>query len=373
MPNLQHDIAIIGAFQGLLLFGLLLTDTRVSQASRLVGLICLVLALMFCLQLVLAQSVSGPLVFLTGWLFYLPASLGGLGYLYCRNAILDQRLAWRDLLHLSPVLVCYLLVADYVVFQPEALLRWISGEQAASWRIVWSEYVLFSQALFYIPVTIRMILRLRAQARVQLANFNPAIFDWLLTFTSSLFVFWALKAVFALTNVEHPQAFSLAADIFIVILIYLVAAAQWRHPQLFLVEQLNKIPRSSPTPPTSGSLLDVSTQAELYETIKDKVESQRLFQQPGLTLASLAEAAGLSTHHLSEVLNQHAGKNFYEFINGYRIDFVRRRFEEDQTSKVLDIAMEAGFASKSTFNAIFKQYTGKTPTQYRQSLMTTDV
>ena len=369
MPILQQYISVIGAFQGFLLFGLLVTDRRVMQASRLAGVICLVLSLMFCLSFVLTYGTNGPSVFATGWLFYLPASLGGLGYLYCRNVMLDRRLVWRDLIHLSPVLICYLLVADYVLLQPEALARWITGGRAETWRIAYSEYILFAQALFYIPLTIRMILRFRRQARIELANFNPTIFNWLLMFTSATLVAWVLKAIFALTNVPDPQAFSFASDILIVIIIYVIAAAQWRHPQLFTVEQLGEV--SNDVIELSGSLLDASTRAELYKTVKDKMERQQLFKEAGLTLSSLAKATGLSTHHLSEVLNQHAGKNFYEFVNTYRVDYVQRRLGEDKIGKVLDIAMEAGFASMSTCNAIFKQDTGKTPTQYRQGLITT--
>ena len=41
-----------------------------------------------------------------------------------------------------------------------------------------------------------------------------------------------------------------------------------------------------------------------------------------LTLTRLAEAVGVSTHHLSEVLNQQDGKNFYLFVNEYRVKFV---------------------------------------------------
>jgi len=39
---------------------------------------------------------------------------------------------------------------------------------------------------------------------------------------------------------------------------------------------------------------------------------------------------------------------------------------------VLDIAIEAGFSSKTTFNVIFKQFTGQTPTQYRAATVNSD-
>jgi len=88
-----------------------------------------------------------------------------------------------------------------------------------------------------------------------------------------------------------------------------------------------------------------------------------------LTLTSLAEIVGISTHHLSEVLNQHEGKNFYQFVNKYRIDFVCEQLKSDTEIKILDLAMSAGFSSKSTFNAVFKQFVKLTPSQYRQQLV----
>lgn len=368
MSLLQQYTAVIGAFQGFLLFGLLATDPRVTQASRLVGAICLILALMFCLPFVLAHGTQGPFVFAVGWLFYLPAALAGLSYLYCRNAMLDRKLAWRDLLHPSPALICMLVVADFVLFKPDALASWITGASSPSWRISLSEYLLFLPAAIYIPITMRMILRYRAQAQSELASYNPAVFRWLLMLTTALLAAWLLKAIFALTNVPTPYAFSVAGDIVLVIVIYVIAAAQWRQPELFTVEQLDEVPASPPRPAVNDAQLDPSTQSALFQTIRDAVEQGHLYQDPTLTLSGLAEATGLSTHHLSEVLNQHGGKNFYEFINTYRVDFVRQRLADDPSAKILDVAMQAGFGSKSTFNAIFKQYTGMTPTQYRRGL-----
>jgi AraC-like DNA-binding protein len=76
----------------------------------------------------------------------------------------------------------------------------------------------------------------------------------------------------------------------------------------------------------------------------------------------------LSPHHLSEVLNQHAGKNFNHFINAYRVKEVCEKLNSSSSLKVLDIAIQSGFSSKSTFNTIFKKFMGVTPTQYREKI-----
>ncbi len=149
---------------------------------------------------------------------------------------------------------------------------------------------------------------------------------------------------------------------------------QWRNPQFFTIPNLSEEPLKT-TPEKTGKdiperdgELNPAIRAELFKAVKSQLEDRKLYLDNKLTLTRLSVETGLSKHHLSEVLNRHAGKNFYEFLNGYRIDFIQKRLEEGSKQSILDIALEAGFSSKSTFNAIFKQFTGQTPTQYKKAL-----
>jgi AraC-like DNA-binding protein len=100
------------------------------------------------------------------------------------------------------------------------------------------------------------------------------------------------------------------------------------------------------------------------------MEREHLHRDPDLTLAGLAERLDTTPHKLSELLNAELGQTFYDFINGYRVDEVRRRLAEPKANhlSVLTLAMDAGFASKSTFNDVFKKRTGQTPSTYRKAL-----
>lgn len=185
---------------------------------------------------------------------------------------------------------------------------------------------------------------------------------------------WVLNALPALS--PAPRIFSQVANLLMVALMYIIAITQWRNPQLltipsFALEQDPVTKVSSDATAADRGELEPAMRAQLYEAVKAKLESQKLYLDSQLTLSGLAEATGLSRHHLSEVLNKHAGKNFYEFINAYRIADVCVLLGQNSTKKVLDIAFEAGFSSKSTFNTIFKQFTGQTPTQYRSAFQTT--
>ena len=87
----------------------------------------------------------------------------------------------------------------------------------------------------------------------------------------------------------------------------------------------------------------------------------------------LAAKMKLSNGYLSQIINQKEGKNFFDFINGYRVEEVKRNLANPNFDhfSILGIGLEAGFKSKSTFNAVFKKMTGHTPTAYKR-LLTAD-
>ncbi len=106
--------------------------------------------------------------------------------------------------------------------------------------------------------------------------------------------------------------------------------------------------------------------------VQNFMESNRPYLDSELTLPKLAEDLNVTTHHLSQVINEVHGKNFFNFINKYRVDEVKRKIQDPkyQNYTLLGIAFESGFNSKSAFNRVFKNITGTTPSTYRNSLPT---
>lgn len=108
----------------------------------------------------------------------------------------------------------------------------------------------------------------------------------------------------------------------------------------------------------------------MAEGLRQAMERDKLYLESDLTLAQLAQALGVSPHQLSQFLSQHMGLSFYDYVNGLRIDAVKATLARPQSARrsLLEIAMECGFGSKSTFNAVFKKSTGVSPTAYRAGL-----
>jgi len=90
------------------------------------------------------------------------------------------------------------------------------------------------------------------------------------------------------------------------------------------------------------------------------------YRNPDLLLSDLAEEFGVHPNRLSFAVNRHFDLSFKALLNSRRLDYFCGRVEQGALKKqsILDLAFEAGFPSKSTFNRFFKEKTGTSPSDY---------
>ena len=376
MPIILQHLFAIGGFHGILLFCLLTIGSDNTKANKILGVWCLFLGLFFLGILVNVQTSLNIFSFFIGWNVYLPASFGALLYLYCRQAITDRSFSSADILHVLPVLACYLLNIDDLFTAAEIKLSWATAPADNNSSLQLSQWIIYSQAFIYLGFSFQMVRKYQRAAKNNLADFNPEIFRWIWILLILTLSVWSFKLV---SSSETLYFLSVISDLVIIFLIYGVALAQWRNPKLFKINKIEEISASiqdtqtnnAQTNSSAAGLLDSSTRESISTRVKQFMDEEHAYKDSQLNLLRLAQLIGVSTHHLSETLNQHQGKNFYQFINDYRVNYVREMLAQQQTAKILDLAMTAGFSSKSTFNAVFKQTTGLSPTQYRQKLTNT--
>jgi steroid delta-isomerase-like uncharacterized protein len=110
--------------------------------------------------------------------------------------------------------------------------------------------------------------------------------------------------------------------------------------------------------------LSESEARHLRDHLLGVMREERPFLDPDLTLAQLADHLDVSTNHLSQVINSQCQQSFWEFLNGYRVEEAKRRLREAGPRDVLQVAMDAGFRSKSSFYTAFKRHTRMTPREY---------
>lgn len=110
-----------------------------------------------------------------------------------------------------------------------------------------------------------------------------------------------------------------------------------------------------------------SEEIELWKTqIESIIQSEKLYQNPELSLTEVAKKLKTNTSIISKAINQGFAMNFNDYINNYRVEAVKTMLLNGDHKKttLLGIAFDCGFNSKATFNRAFKKNTSISPKEY---------
>ncbi len=109
---------------------------------------------------------------------------------------------------------------------------------------------------------------------------------------------------------------------------------------------------------------------ELHELLSAFMQQKKPFLIIGYALPDLSTDTGLTVHMLSNYINRRYNVNYNEYINHFRIEYFKKRLQEDDASRMTleALAMESGFSNRFTFTSAFKRSTGTTPSQYFKTI-----
>ncbi len=370
--NLQFDIwavlLSIGVFQGLFITPLLLRNK--TAAGRWLALLVLVLTFMVFSHLAINVrlyhiwphflGLELPLIFLIGPIYYF----------YIKSLLeTDLKLEWRHLPHVLPCVIVYLsrrsfyaLPADTKIAAMDASVNAIEYDVSITFIIPIAIHV--TQTLYYLVLAGQQLSKVNATANERNLRFKK----WLQGFTIGFGIYWFITFLWML-YLTLANAFFQEVDyinIFITSLIvnvlgYMAVYHNKSFSQYMLALFSEKYSKSSLSPEQSKSLL---------QKILKIMEQEKPYLDADLKISDLAKAASTTTNIVSQVLNQETNKNFFEFVNEYRIAEAMKMLSEAQFShiSILGIAMDAGFSNKNTFNRLFKKHTGLTPTQFIRNM-----
>jgi AraC-like DNA-binding protein len=202
---------------------------------------------------------------------------------------------------------------------------------------------------------------------------------WLLWLTAGTGGIWVMVTALKIAQVSTSMRDGHVA-IAMALLMYGIGYMGLRQPEIFRYQTVEPpaerteaaAARPSPEPPASRyqhSGLGEVEALRLRDAALRLMEREQPWKESELTLADLAGRLNSFPYKLSEVLNSQIGQTFYDFVNGYRVREVQRRIRagDARSLKMLALAMDAGFASKSAFNEAFKKHTRQTPSAFRQA------
>jgi AraC family transcriptional regulator, regulatory protein of adaptative response / methylated-DNA-[protein]-cysteine methyltransferase len=107
----------------------------------------------------------------------------------------------------------------------------------------------------------------------------------------------------------------------------------------------------------------ISPQQQQTETIAEVCKQITESEKP-LSLATMAQIAGLSSHHFHRVFKEIVGVTPKQYASNQRANRVRQQLQENNT--VTQAIYEAGFETSSSFYDKSTTLLGMTPTEYQQ-------
>jgi AraC-like DNA-binding protein len=116
-----------------------------------------------------------------------------------------------------------------------------------------------------------------------------------------------------------------------------------------------------------STLTDEQSEQHLASLL-ELMQTERLYLEGELKLLDVAEKLNVSTNNLSQIINEKLNKNFYDFVNEYRVETAKGLLlnPKKQHLTLLAIAFDSGFNSKSSFNNVFKKQTSLTPSEFKK-------
>ncbi len=148
----------------------------------------------------------------------------------------------------------------------------------------------------------------------------------------------------------------------------LLAISFYAFRQTEIFSTKTPFPAKDGAPSYAKSGLDNDKIEVLKKEVENFMAKERSYLDENLNLGELAQKLNLSPSQLSQVLNQGFEQNFFDYVNGLRVEEVKRRIKSEDYAhlSILGIAFDCGFKSKSSFNRHFKKHTGKSPSDFKK-------
>ena len=136
------------------------------------------------------------------------------------------------------------------------------------------------------------------------------------------------------------------------------------------IKQIKTESKPEKTKKYQTSKLDDNKKQQIWETITELFEKQKIYLDPVLSINKLTEKTNSNKTYISQIISEFSGEHFNNFVNLHRINDARKILSEPQNNiQIKTLHSEVGFKSKTTFYNSFKKFTGFSPTEYRNRIL----
>ncbi len=348
-------IIFIAFLQSLLFFT---WSQRFHSSTKFLAWLTLVIAVIMTSYVLYWTKFAFDFSYLVNWYHPLYFAIGPLYYLYLRTIFSANSIIKTSsiALHFVPFLLVFICSLPLLLRAYDIQLKWPND------IVFIGTHYLFKLA----HLTIYFI------ASLSIFRHEKQIDDYINAWSK---VIIACFGLFLLANISYYvlvswEGFQITHDYFISIVMALsilaIGVFGFIQPEVFRSVPVIKALQPIKKYRTSG--LTENASLSLKKELEDLMKEHEVYKENELRLQDLANYLNASKHHVSQVINTHYGVNFFDFINTYRIEHVARLLCNPNRNKdtIIQLAYDAGFNNKVSFNKAFKQHFNMTPSAYRK-------
>lgn len=383
----------IGIVQSLFASLLMFTkkDRQVSDVVLAIWLFLMALQMISSLLSIKFDRFTFPELIM---LKLIPFTYGPFVFIYAKMLILEKPVfRVRYFFHFLPFVLA---TAFFMLFvSKEAVMTEVNtsflGDKITGYHMAYS--ILIVGSIFFYVVQVLYLLRIHEKNVYNYYSFDShkTNLRWLKTIALIFALAYSLAVISRLFNfylnlknpILQPDIFPITGLTFFA---YALSFFGFNQDTIFVSESFKRLHRrqdrlaaaddevikANPKYQRSGLKEDVAL--KYIDIVQKYMESEQPYMNGDFTIENMAHTLNIPKHYITQVLNERLNKNFYTFVNEFRVEEVKRRMADKKYSNLtfLALAYDSGFNSKSSFNTIFKKYTGFTPSEYKTKFVNGD-
>lgn len=368
--SLVAVIILLGIVQGFFIgFFLITKKSGNRRANKILGTIFFILSVSMGYYFFYTSNLFIKFPHLQKTTFPTTLLFGPFIYFYVKiQTDRNYKFTWNQLLHFIPFVLVILVNMPFYMKDTEYKLQYLANPaiMKSSMDMLIS-MTQVTQMTIYIFVTKALIRKHVQRLKNETSSIEKINLAWLNSCLNAIiyiFLFITCHLILIYLGVDLTSIYHVTLPVIITIFIFIIGYLGLRQPEIVLpLEEETVIKKYE-----KSTLTDEKGEEHLNLLLK-LMETEKPYSKSDLTLQKLAAMLEISTHHLSQIINERLNQNFFDFINSYRIEDAKQKLlsQDFRNYTILAIAEECGFNSKSSFNTAFKKFTDQTPSEFRKN------
>jgi len=293
-------------------------------------------------------------------------------YLYTKSVVFDDaKVGKHTAIHFAPVgIYAALVIAAYIEVGTGYLKEYALdyGSLQDSVAIMLATWFIHISNIAYAASALRLLFQHKETVRHFDSNADAVDGQWLRLLVIGFLSLWLVQLISeVMSALQVPSVAHLIGVVgnygLFALVNFLVVASLTRKTTR---ASITADPHTEPAHESDAQVHEYTD--EQVTRLERTMREREPYLKPNLTLEELSRITSIPQRTLSSIINRHHEKNFFEYVNEFRVDRAAELLMTfDRNRSVLEVMSEAGFNSKSAFNRFFKKTKGMTPTQFRDS------